>query len=86
MWPTGWARDLLVPGPEIEPVPPAMEALSLNHWTARETPHHHSFYYLFFILFIYLFLAVLLPCAGFSLRWLLLLWSTGSRLPWWLRW
>ena len=34
----GWTRDLLVPGPEIEPAPPAMEALSLNHWTAREIP------------------------------------------------
>ena len=28
----------LVPQPEIEPVLPAVEAQSLNHWTAREVP------------------------------------------------
>ena len=27
---------ILVPQPEIEPVPPALEAQSLNHWTARK--------------------------------------------------
>ena len=27
---------VLVPG--IEPTPPALEAQSLNHWTAREVP------------------------------------------------
>ena len=26
----------LVPGPGIEPVPSALEAQSLNHWTIRE--------------------------------------------------
>ena len=29
---------ILVPQPEIEPVPPAVEAQSLNPWTAREVP------------------------------------------------
>ena len=29
---------ILVPWPGIEPVPPAVEAQSLNHWTAREVP------------------------------------------------
>ena len=29
---------ILVPGPGIEPVPPAVEARSLKHWTAREVP------------------------------------------------
>ena len=29
---------ILVPRPGIEPVPSAMEAWSLNHWTAREVP------------------------------------------------
>ena len=29
----------LVPQPGIEPVPPAVEARSLNHWTAREVPY-----------------------------------------------
>ena len=53
----GWTRDLLVPGPEIEPAPPAMEALSLNHWTAREIPPatHFIIYFLFY-LFIYFWL------------------------------
>ena len=35
------AFGILVPGPEIEPTPPAVEALeawSLNHWTIREVP------------------------------------------------
>ena len=30
------ACRILVPRPGIEPVPPAVEAGSLNHWTARE--------------------------------------------------
>ena len=32
------ACRILVPQPGIEPVPPAVEARSLNHWTAREVP------------------------------------------------
>ena len=32
------ACGILVPQPEIEPVPPAVEAWSLNHWTTREVP------------------------------------------------
>ena len=32
------AYGILVPWPGIEPVPPAVEALSLNHWTTREIP------------------------------------------------
>ena len=32
------ACGILVPRPEIERVPPAVEARSLNHWTAREVP------------------------------------------------
>ena len=32
------ACGILVPQPGIEPVPPALEARSLNHWTAREVP------------------------------------------------
>ena len=30
------ACGILVPRPGIEPIPPAVEARSLNHWTARE--------------------------------------------------
>ena len=29
---------ILVPLPEIEPSPPAVEAQSPNHWTARKVP------------------------------------------------
>ena len=34
---------ILVPHPGIEPVPPALEAWSLNHWTAREVPAWKNF-------------------------------------------
>ena len=32
------AHGILIPQARIEPVPPASEAQSLNHWTAREVP------------------------------------------------
>ena len=32
------ASGILVPWPGIEPVPPALEAPNLNHWTARDVP------------------------------------------------
>ena len=35
-WPRCAACGILVPRTGIEPVPPAVEAWSLNHWTARE--------------------------------------------------
>ena len=42
-----WLRlsvcGILVPQPEIEPVPPVAEAQSLNHWTAREVPTQSLF-------------------------------------------
>ena len=34
------ACGILVPWPGIEPMPPAMEAWNLNHWTIREVPDH----------------------------------------------
>ena len=38
----GWSHlgacGMLVPQPWIEPTPPALEAWSLNHCTAREVP------------------------------------------------
>ena len=37
-WPRRAACRILVPRPGIEPVAPAVEARSLNHWTAREVP------------------------------------------------
>ena len=33
---------ILVPRPGIEPAPPAVEAWSLNHWTAREFPKFYT--------------------------------------------
>ena len=35
-WPHHTACDILVPLPETEPVPPAVETWSPNHWTSRE--------------------------------------------------
>ena len=37
-WLHGVARGILVPQPGIEPVSPAVEAESPNHWTTREVP------------------------------------------------
>ena len=37
-WPPRAAHGMLVPRPGIELVPPAVEAQSPNHWTAREVP------------------------------------------------
>ena len=41
-WPCRTACGILVPQPGIKPMPPAVEAWSLNHWTAREVPVLHS--------------------------------------------
>ena len=35
-WPHHAARGILVPQPGTEPTPLALEAWSLNHWTAAE--------------------------------------------------
>ena len=132
-WPCHEACRVLVPQPGIEPMPPAVEAWSLNHWTAREVwgpgflrslIHHRPILLLKCnknelpeqgnaawmqrqcqtavkvpncLLFFFFFGCVgssllrglslvvvswgysLLRCTGFLLRWLLLLWSTGSR-------
>ena len=37
------AGGILVPRAGIEPVTPAMETGSLNHWTATEVPKHRFF-------------------------------------------
>ena len=37
-WPHSAALGILVPQPGIEPMPPAVETRSLNHWTTREVP------------------------------------------------
>ena len=38
MWDLSSPTGILVPRPGIEPIPPAMEVRSLNHWTSREVP------------------------------------------------
>ena len=37
-WPCYAVCGLLVPQPGTEPVPPELEAQSLNHWMAKEVP------------------------------------------------
>ena len=37
-WPCHTACGILVPWPGVEPLPPAVEAWSPNHWTTREAP------------------------------------------------
>ena len=37
------ACGILVPQPGIEPMPPALEEWSLNHWTAQEVPKAFHF-------------------------------------------
>ena len=39
-WPRYAAYRILVPWPGIRPTPPALEAWSLNHWTAWEGPSY----------------------------------------------
>ena len=41
-WPRHTACGILVAQPGIKAMPPAVEALSLSHWTAREVPGHYS--------------------------------------------
>ena len=37
------ASRILVPQPGMEPLPPAVEAQSLNHWMDREVHHLHQY-------------------------------------------
>ena len=41
-WPWHGACEILAPWPRIEPMPPAVQARSLNHWSSREAPHHNN--------------------------------------------
>ena len=50
------------PLPGIEPVPPAVRARSLNHWTAREIPIY-TFFLIFFSIMVYHRLLNIVPCA-----------------------
>ena len=80
------ACGILVPQPGIEPTPPAVEAQSLNHWTAKEVPR--TFFFLAALglrCYTWAFFSCVeggyssLGCADLSLQWLLLLQITGSR-------
>ena len=42
-WPFHLVYGILVPQPETKPTPPATEAWSLDHWTAREIPWCYLF-------------------------------------------
>ena len=46
-WQSREACGILVPRPGIQPVPPAVEAWSLNHWTTREVPTLSNFYLIY---------------------------------------
>ena len=52
-WPCHRACGILVPSPGIEPMPLAIEAQKLNHWTARELPLCTFLRVLLLLLFFY---------------------------------
>ena len=54
-WPHHTACRILVPQPGIEPVPPALEMQSLNHWTTREVPVQ---FFGLFVCLIYFFIYI----------------------------
>ena len=61
------APRILVPQPGIEPVPPAVEVHSPNHWPAREFSIYLFIYLFIYLYLIYLFLAVLgLHCCTWA--------------------
>ena len=65
---------ILVPWPGIEPMPPALGAWSLNHWTAREVPCRLFFFFeslVFIFIFIYLFIFINLFIIYFWLCWVI---------------
>ena len=68
-WPRRHAAcGILVPRPGIEPAPPALEAQSLNHWTAREVPRWLFFFFLADIHFSFLFIYIWLCWVFVSVR------------------
>jgi len=42
VWPHSVACGILVPPPGIEPMPSALRAPSLTHWTSRECPENQD--------------------------------------------
>ena len=51
LWQHHSAWGILVPWPGIKPMPPEVEAWSLNHWTAREFPPSALWSQIYFFLF-----------------------------------
>ena len=73
------ACGILVPRPGIKPMPPAVDAWSLNHWTAREVPRNFFFFFNIWLCCVFVAMCGLslvaasgdyssLRCAGSSLR------------------
>ena len=52
------AYGISVSLPGIEPMPTAVEAVSLNHWTTREVPLYGLFFLIFKLNLIYLLLSL----------------------------
>ena len=72
-WPRLAACGILVPWPEIEPVPPTLEAWSLNHWTTREVPMK-IFKAIFHIVSLHIYSGTILDCLIY--HWMLWIFSS----------
>ena len=57
--PSCTACEILVPQPGIIPMPPALEAWSLNHWTTREAPTFFAYIFWKYIFSNLLFINIL---------------------------
>ena len=55
---------ILVPQAGVEPMPPALEAQSLNHWTTREVCLLRIFMYIFYETIICSFLVMIFSVFG----------------------
>ena len=53
LWPCHSACCTLVPQPGIEPLSPALEVQSLNHWTSREVPLFLFYFALMVLIFLF---------------------------------
>ena len=66
------ACEILVPRPGIEPMSPALEVQSLNHWTTREVPIPTKTFFFFSkgvgFLLLLLFIIIIIILAALGLR------------------
>ena len=67
-WLSCGVSRILFPWPGIKPVPPAVEAQSLNHWTTRKVPSYFPFNPSFIISKVFLCLSCAIPSTGFLLH------------------